>query len=86
MDVNLRRRVERMERMLGARDAGPVIDQVVAILQAARRRSGTDPEGQSIQRPPRPTPEELRQRARELRRRLDAQLRIEAAFHTKRRF
>lgn len=84
MGVNLRRRVERMERMIGARDAVLVIDEVVAILQAARRRPRT--EGESVQTPSQRTPEELRQRARELRRWRDAQLRVAAAFHTKRHF
>ena len=86
MSMNLRRRVERLERIKGTSHAVPAFDSVVAILRAARRRPGSEAHGQPVQTAGSRTPEELRRRAWELRRWRDAQIRIEEALHPKRRF
>lgn len=83
--MNLRRRVERIERIVASLHATPVCDSVVAILLAGRLRSASLTRDQLVHEPPSDNPEELRRKARQLRQKQDAQLKIALALRPNRR-
>lgn len=86
MSATLRRRIERMERILQSVPGPEEIERLVAILTAARHKSASPTQSdQAVHTPPPELPEEIRHRARELRQRVQAQLRIQSALKREKR-
>ena len=86
MSATLRRRIERMERILESVRGPEEIESLVAILAAARHNSGSPSQSaQAVHTPSQEPLEEIRHRARELRQRVCAQLRSQRALKREKR-